>query len=71
MSWSKNKTDSANVNNGNEYANGDSITPSQINACFNNSFYAVDVIDNLQVDSNTVEYSDGASVEINDIENTN
>lgn len=40
--WSKNKTLPANVNNGNEFLPDDGVYSGDMNAAFNNAFYAVD-----------------------------
>lgn len=40
--WSKNKTLPADVNNGNEFLPDDGVYSGDINAAFNNAFYAVD-----------------------------
>ena len=45
--WSKNKTLPANINGGNEYAVDDNVSLEDLNAITNNSFYAMDRVDNL------------------------
>lgn len=46
-SWSKNKVSSSNLNNGNQYENGNLVTPDSLNAANNNAFYAVDFVEAL------------------------
>ena len=44
MSWSKSYTESNLVNNNAEFEPNDAVTATDINACFNNAFYAVDFV---------------------------
>jgi hypothetical protein len=40
--WDRNRVDSSNINNGNEFTTNDNLTVTELNSMVNNSFYAVD-----------------------------
>ena len=45
--WSKTPTGANSVNSGNQFEPNDAIVASDINACFNNAFYAVDFVQGI------------------------
>lgn len=54
-SWSRNKVDSATINNGNEYEKGDRVSRQNLNAMVNSGLYAQDFAEKLVTNIDTSE----------------
>lgn len=67
--WSKNKTLPANVNNGNEFLPTDGVYSGDMNAAFNNAFYAVDYATALADTPDTSEVGNVGTPSVSLIDN--
>lgn len=67
--WSKNKTLPANVNNGNEFLPTDGVYSGDMNAAFNNAFYAVDYATALADTPDTSEVDNVGTPSVSLIDN--
>jgi len=63
--WTGNQTPKSQVNGGQQFEPNDAVVADDINACFNNSFYAVDFVNAIGVNQNITEDGGSPSVSFN------